>query len=278
MIIDSEFILNKFNCEINMWLIRYVKFIFKFNITDSKSSKKVHKHHILPRSLYPEFKSLHKNKWNKCVLTHRAHLIAHYMLAKALGGNMWFAYNNMNAHGVRLKSRLYESAMINTPQVLSEYALKYLEINGHNRGMLGKKHSEETKKVISNSSLGRKITDEQKNHLRDLYNNKTIEEKNEINLKISLSKIGKKHSKETKAKMSKNRKGIENKYKGKSFKEIYGEEKAVEMISKMKTVKSKFKGMTYEEIYGKEKAAELKEKRRNSAKNQHKIKVTLILT
>lgn len=97
------------------WLVRYLHFIEKFKC-DKAIKGETHNHHILPASLFPEYKNLSLNSFNKAILTTRAHLIAHYMLAKALGGNMWFAYNNMNAHNVKLSSRLYESArlLVNT--------------------------------------------------------------------------------------------------------------------------------------------------------------------
>lgn len=97
------------------WLKRYLTFIKKFD----GLREVYHNHHILPKSLYVEFSNLNEYAWNLSKLGYREHLIAHYMLAKALGGNMWFAYNNMNAHGVRLKSILYESAMINLSKVHS---------------------------------------------------------------------------------------------------------------------------------------------------------------
>lgn len=94
------------------WLNRYIKFIEEFKLGDELTGK-THNHHILPRSLYPEYADLKTNVWNKAILPIRAHLIAHYMLAKALGGNMWFAYNNMNCHNIRLKTRLYDIGIKN---------------------------------------------------------------------------------------------------------------------------------------------------------------------
>ena len=100
--------LNKFkNVKSDRWLKRYLTFIRVFDGV----REKYHKHHILPKSLFPEYKDLSKYSWNLSKLGYREHLIAHYMLAKALGGNMWFAYNNMNAFNVKLKSALYDVAL-----------------------------------------------------------------------------------------------------------------------------------------------------------------------
>jgi len=101
------------------WLKRYLRFIETFSL-ESEIIKETHNHHILPSSLYPEYADLKINKWNKSILKTRTHLIAHYMLAKALGGNMWFAYNNMNCHNVKLSSRLYEIGAKHMREQMSE--------------------------------------------------------------------------------------------------------------------------------------------------------------
>lgn len=98
------------------WLKRYLKFIEAFK---RDTIYKSHNHHILPKKLYPEYENFSDNTWNLAILGYREHLVAHYMLAKALGGNMWFAYNNMNAYGEKLNSILYESAMVEYQKVNS---------------------------------------------------------------------------------------------------------------------------------------------------------------
>jgi len=96
------------NVQDYRWLKRYLRFIETFK---KDSIYKTHKHHILPKANYSKFSDFIEHPWNLAVLDYRSHLIAHYMLAKALGGNMWFAYNNMNVYGEKLNSILYESAM-----------------------------------------------------------------------------------------------------------------------------------------------------------------------
>lgn len=70
------------------WLTRYFNFVEKFSLKNT--SYKTENHHILPQSLFPEYKNLKVHTWNKSILTKRAHFIAHYLFAKALGGN-WYA-------------------------------------------------------------------------------------------------------------------------------------------------------------------------------------------
>jgi hypothetical protein len=97
------------------WLKRYLKFIETFK-KDSICTFEVHKHHILPKAIYTEYKDLSIYSWNKAVLSYREHYIAHYMLAKALGGNMWFAFNRMNNSCKKINSLLYEIAIKNNAE------------------------------------------------------------------------------------------------------------------------------------------------------------------
>ena len=40
------------------------------------------RHHILPASLFPEYKDLKDNKWNSVLLTAREHFICHILIWK----------------------------------------------------------------------------------------------------------------------------------------------------------------------------------------------------
>lgn len=84
-------------------LERYLKFIDKY-ISNPKIKHITECHHILPKIYFPEFE---KNKWNKVNLPKRAHYIAHYMLAIAIGGKMWPSFQLMGRIK-KHKSRHYE--------------------------------------------------------------------------------------------------------------------------------------------------------------------------
>jgi len=193
------------NIKDNRWLKRYLNFIEIFG-KDSIYKKQTHKHHILPKAIYPEFSNLNENKWNKAVLSPRAHYLAHYMLAKALGGNMWYAWNIMNnSKDYNLNSKLYENAKNEHSKIVSEYMI---ENNPSKRPEViakiikantGRKASKETKLKMSKAKKGKttgyKHTEETKEKLREYRKNQKC------------PRLGVKTSEKTKEKISKARKG-----------------------------------------------------------------------
>ena len=94
--------------EENRWLKRYIYFIEKFKLNKYESFK-TEKHHILPASIFPEFKDLNKYKWNKAILSYRAHIISHYILAKAIGGNIIENYRKNLSLNRKNKINVYDT-------------------------------------------------------------------------------------------------------------------------------------------------------------------------
>lgn len=95
---------------------------------------------------------------------------------------------------------------------------KISEANKGNLSHLGKYHSEETKQNIRNANLGKSLSEETKQKMRgprseDIKNkmkgripwNKGMKTSEEVKQKISLSRIGFHHSEETKKKLKKSR-------------------------------------------------------------------------
>ena len=179
------------------WLNRYIKFIEVFKLNEEIPGE-THNHHILPRSLFPEYIDLKVHIWNKAILKTRAYLIAHYILAQALGGNMWFAFNNMNCHNVRLKTRLYEVGIKNMRNQMSLTRREWIKNNGHPRGMLGKKFTSE--QLLTLAASKRKYLD-----------SLTEQQKEEKRLKLIETKIINgtlKHTEEAKRKISEVKMGM----------------------------------------------------------------------
>lgn len=249
--------------ENNRWLTRYIKFVETFNTPQLIES---HRHHILPQSLFQKYTDFNKYPKNKAVLSYRAHLIAHYMLAKAIGGNMWYAYNMMNMYGEQLDSVLYEKAQIELSKIKSLTMKQWYSKNKHPKGMKNKKHSIETKQKIGEWSKNRKQSSKTKQKLSDTWQNKTENEKNEIIEKIRKTKLGTQHSEDTKRLISeKARKRYDD-----GFKIIKTEEQNKKLSNTLKKYYKNnnhhTKGKTYEEIMGKEKAEKLK---KIKSKNKH---------
>lgn len=73
------------------WGERYFRFLDAFA---HKSADGIYeKHHILPRSMFPQYV---ESEWNIVKLTPRAHYIAHYILWKAVGNRVTlYAFNMM---------------------------------------------------------------------------------------------------------------------------------------------------------------------------------------
>lgn len=76
----------------NHYLMRYRNMIdAKYHVSDDAPWEK---HHVLPRSLYPERS---KDFGNIVLVPARVHYLLHWLLAKGTNTKqMWFAFNQMN--------------------------------------------------------------------------------------------------------------------------------------------------------------------------------------
>ncbi len=105
---------------------KYTKYYFNIiNNALQENRKKLRKnnkdfvyyesHHIIPKSIRPEFKDLKLNPWNKILLTPKEHFICHLLLTKMLTGSdknkmvyaLWSMTNRSNKHQIRFHSKLY---------------------------------------------------------------------------------------------------------------------------------------------------------------------------
>ena len=169
--------------------------------------KDFEKHHIKPKSLFPE---LAKDQNNLVKLTYREHYLAHHLLYryyKSIGDKnatskmacAWFMVS-YRENGLKVSSYQYEKAKkaISTVKkglkLSEEHKQKISEaIKGKNNGFYGKHHSEESKKKMS-------------------LNHEDFSGKNN-------PFYGKLHSEETKRKMSEAKIGEKHPFYGKHFSE-----------------------------------------------------------
>jgi len=110
-------------------------------------------HHVIPRSLGGD-----NTKQNLVKLTAREHYVAHALLWKmklpgVAGSKMAFAFNTFirkmhvnNEHSYNISSRIYESFKIHYAQILKS------TMTGTGNHFYGKKHSEETRRIIGEKS------------------------------------------------------------------------------------------------------------------------------
>jgi len=144
---------------------RYKKFIASRQPTQGY----VERHHIYPRSLFPQKAN---DADNIIALTAREHFIAHWMLHKAFGNGMTMAFMYMKANGPdqerywNLNSSAYESlriahasvmSVVKTGKPLSEQAKQNMS-----KARIGKPLSEAQRKAIGLGNTGRVVSEETK--------------------------------------------------------------------------------------------------------------------
>lgn len=86
-------------------LKEYIKFCEEHSLERSIKYKTAN-HHIVPKTDYPEYSDFNTNKWNKVILTHKDHYIAHSLLAEALSTRAvifaWWGMNNKDSKNGRI--------------------------------------------------------------------------------------------------------------------------------------------------------------------------------
>lgn len=181
------------------YLKRYIKFI---NYCKSREVETTYmeKHHICPSSLFPDYKDLRKNSWNKVTLTAREHYIAHKILALTFSGSMWYAFNNMMAKNSLSNERLYNISSRDYERTKKECSKLHSErFSGVNNPMYGKRGT-------SSPNYGRKDTEESKKRKSEALKGKVRSKEHSENISKSLS--GRTVSEDVKDKISKSTKGI----------------------------------------------------------------------
>ena len=179
---------------------KYVKWYF--NIISSKkfyNDEKIEEHHILPKSIYPEYKN---DKINLIKLSLREHYVVHLLLWKMFNKNsierskMAFAVKRFRKGNSEIFMNARKYALIRSDLKHSEETKNKIR-----QGNIGKKVSAETIEKLKISHQGYKHSDETKEKLRLINTGKKLSP--EHAMKISESNKGKIVSEESKSKMSK---------------------------------------------------------------------------
>jgi len=174
----------KVNVKNKERLLEYIDFC------QSNNQDEGEEHHILPKDLFPEYKNLNENPWNKSTLSIINHIKAHILLCEAVDEKSMFYARNMmiftrnhetlseadfsEIEKIKIESRKMQSKLMkeNNPMQNEEtkaIALagrkKYFE-NGGKAPMQDKKHSEETKAKMSKAHKGKVVADKSKSNLK----------------------------------------------------------------------------------------------------------------
>lgn len=170
----------------------YVNFIDSNKIIDKLPDKYYEAHHIVPRCYLP--KELHKEKDNIALLEGKNHLRAHVLLAEALRDNkscftVWqMIHRSENQGSVNdLSEEEFTRLKIDHKQCAALIMSKTMK--GRPSVNKGKQLSEEHKRKISKSQLGRKFSE---NHIKNLSeSHKGYRMPESQKQKISQSNLGK---------------------------------------------------------------------------------------
>ena len=128
---------------------------------------KTARHHILPKApaCFPEFEDFSTYPWNRVILTHQNHYVAHYLLAQAISNvsinAAWWAMKIMDVKNGRLSTDFIKEESKIFQQLMEEkHAFQILDNNTITENGKTKKENQ-TEKMIqtrkkNGSSLGEK--------------------------------------------------------------------------------------------------------------------------
>lgn len=177
----------KEKCKNERLYRRYEKFILERLNRKIMPHEIYHAHHILPKAkdMFPEYKNFNNYCWNKIFLTPREHFIAHWMLAK------------MFPNSSQTRAFYYMCNKVGK-KASKQYAIAKFDHTTNMKSM----YTEERNRKISIALIGKPKS---KEHVSKLMGH---EVKSETREKLRLRNTGKKHTEETKKKMSTVRTGI----------------------------------------------------------------------
>lgn len=166
-----ELFIEKFPSICRVSLDKYLTICYDTN----QSNEYTELHHILPKSIWPEYLDFSQFKWNCANLSGYNHFIAHYWIAKATNNsNLWWAIHCMSNMKHRLKDCTIDD--------LNTIALLYEDAKGNFS------HSEKTRNKIRNSLLGSELSEERKEKISNALIGKEVSI--ETRDKMRLSKYG----------------------------------------------------------------------------------------
>ena len=117
------------------YLNRYIRFIRDCQQKNLGFEGYTEKHHICPKSLFPEYKSLSKHPWNNATLNARQHFIAHWILWKAYpdSNSMCYAFWTLSCiRDLKVNSKTYSKLKEEYRESIKEIQNRKIKNGTHN--------------------------------------------------------------------------------------------------------------------------------------------------
>ena len=183
------------------YLNRYCRLIELFKDQNSSIGDT---HHICPKAkdMFPEYSNLTSNSWNKIRVTARQHFILHWVLAKAFPGtSQTLAFFYMTNTLKKRRGKDYQIAR-NKQIEIAKLSCKNPERNAkisaalkgrpkseeHKANLRGRIMTEENKKKLLEANLGKKHSEETKQRMSQVRTGKTkkpLSDESKQNIAIS---------------------------------------------------------------------------------------------
>ena len=133
-------------------LRRYLKYLKLCAIANKNSLTYSEKHHILPKSIFPQFKHLGKHPWNRIDLTYKQHFYAHVILAKAIDTHGFHTAVMRMHKGSQDGQTILEKSVI-VVKAKERASIKHKQYLKESHPFRGKTHSQESKAKMSKARL-----------------------------------------------------------------------------------------------------------------------------
>ena len=190
--------------KVHRCFLNYLRLVDKcYTLESSRYSEGVKgaKHHILPKSMYPEYEKKSEESdfnWNVVLMTHKEHFVAHHLLYEIYGRSGPMATAFKMILGGRFTREFCRKSNLDQ---LSKWRFKHSEEEVSRMRL--RRHTEESKKKMSDSLRGKKRSDETRRRISE--SKKLISD--ETRLRMSESHKGHVHSEEHKKKIGDSQRG-----------------------------------------------------------------------
>ena len=176
-------------------LIWYLMFCLSSNDVDANYKEN---HHILPKSLFKEYKNLNLNPWNSASMSGMNHFFAHYLLAKAIKSRSTrFAFNLMLRSTKGSAENMYVAG-----QLYNEFReLLSTDMSEINKG---RKHSDATKRNCSERMRGKVNVRSKDQHYDSTHFRVDVSDERYLSGELVYAATGRPHRDSTKQLMSDN--------------------------------------------------------------------------